>query len=214
MIDWLRKEYESIFEDGSGQMTVSTGRVHMYLGTRTLDYTVRSQVNISMFNYINEIINAFDKAEPKGGGTKSSAAPDNLFKVDKDREKLPPDKAVEFHNLVAKTLYATKCARPNTCTAIAFLTTRVQAPDKDNWNKLVQLMKYLRGTGTLPLILSANGTGILKWWVDAAFAVHPNMQGPSGGGLALGRGFHIMSSTKQKLNTQSSMEAIGNHGCQ
>jgi hypothetical protein len=36
-------------------------------------------------------------------------------------------------------------------------------------------MKYLRGMHTLPLILSANGTGILKWWVDAAFAVHPNM---------------------------------------
>jgi hypothetical protein len=45
----------------------------------------------------------------------------------------------------------------------------------DNWNKLTHLMKYLRGTHTLPLILSANRTGILKWWVDAAFTVHPNM---------------------------------------
>jgi hypothetical protein len=69
-------------------MTVSRGRVHKYLGM-TLDYTICSQVNISMFNYIDAIINAFDKAEPKGGGTKSSAAPDNLFKVNKDREKLP-----------------------------------------------------------------------------------------------------------------------------
>jgi hypothetical protein len=67
-----------------------------------------------MFNYINETIDAFDKAEPKGGGTKSSAAPDDLFKVDEDCERLPPEKAVEFHNLVAKTLYATKQARPDT----------------------------------------------------------------------------------------------------
>jgi hypothetical protein len=28
MIDWLCQEYESIFEDGSGEMTVSRGRVH------------------------------------------------------------------------------------------------------------------------------------------------------------------------------------------
>jgi hypothetical protein len=28
MIDWLRQEYESIFEDESGQMTVRRGRVH------------------------------------------------------------------------------------------------------------------------------------------------------------------------------------------
>jgi hypothetical protein len=43
--------------------------------------------------------------------------------------------------------------------------------------------------------------------VDAAFAVHPNKQGPSGGGLSLGRGFPIMSSTKQKLDTRSSTES-------
>jgi len=35
----------------------------------------------------------------------------------------------------------------------------------------------------MPLILSANGSGILKWWVDASFVVHPNMRGHSGGGL-------------------------------
>jgi hypothetical protein len=68
------------------------------------------------------------------------------------------------------------------------------------------LMKYLRGTHMLLLILSAPGNGILKWWVDAAFAVHPNMQGHSGEGLSLERGFPIVSSTKQKLNTQSSRE--------
>jgi hypothetical protein len=206
MIDWLRQEYESIFENGSGQMTVSRGRVYKYLGM-TLDYTVCSRVNILMFDYVDEIINAFDKAEPRGGGTKSSAAPDNLFKVNKDCEKLPPDKAVEFHNLVAMTLYATKQARSDTCTATAFLTTQVQASDKDDWIKLVHLMKYLRGTRTLPLILSAIRTGILKWWVDAAFAVHPNMRGHSRGSLSLGRGYPIVSSTKQKLNTQSSTES-------
>jgi hypothetical protein len=57
---------------------------------------------------------------------------------------------------------------------------------------------------TLTLILTANGTSILKWWVDAAFAVHPNMQGHSGGGLSLGRGFPIMSSTKQKATQHAS----------
>jgi hypothetical protein len=95
MVDWLRQEYESIFEDGSGEMTVSRGRVHKYLGM-TLDYTVCGRVSILMFEYIDKIINAFDKAEPKGGSTKSSAAPDDLFKVAEDHEKLPPEKAMSF----------------------------------------------------------------------------------------------------------------------
>ena len=32
MIKWLRLEYESIFEDGSGKMTVIRGKVQKYLG--------------------------------------------------------------------------------------------------------------------------------------------------------------------------------------
>jgi hypothetical protein len=64
-------------------MTVSRGKIHKYLGM-TLDYTVRGHVKISMFENMDEILAAFDKAEPKGGGTKSSAAPLDLFKLDED----------------------------------------------------------------------------------------------------------------------------------
>jgi hypothetical protein len=113
---------------------------------------------------------------------------------------------MELHNLVAKTLYATKRARTDTCTEIAFLKTRVREPDKDDWTKLVHLMRYIRGTRTMPLLLSANRSDILKWWVDSSFTVHPNMRGRSGGRLSLGCVFPIASSTKQKLNTRSSTE--------
>jgi hypothetical protein len=179
MIDYLRQEYEIIFEDGSGAMTVSRGKIHKYLGM-TLEYNIHGQVKITMFNNVDEILTGFHKAEPKGGGTKTSAAPGSLFKVDENCEKLKQDKAVEFHNLVAKTLYSTKQARRDTCTAIAFLTTRVRAPDKEDWNKFVHLMRYIICTRTITQILSANGSGILKWWVDTSFAVHPNMCGHSG----------------------------------
>jgi len=205
MIVWLRDNYESIFEDGSGEMKVSRGKVHKFLGM-TLDFTKPGEVVVTMFDYIEELLDAFNKAEPKMKGTKSSAAPNDLFKVDEDCEKLKSNEAVIFHNLTAKTLYATKRARPDTSTAVAFLTTRVRDPDKDDWRKLCHLMMYIRGTKKLPLRLSADGSGILKWWVDASFAVHPNMRGHSGGGLSLGRGFPIASSTKQKLNTRSSTE--------
>jgi hypothetical protein len=51
MIAWLKQEYESIFEDGSGKMTVSRGKVHKYLGM-TLDYTTPGQVKITMFGHM------------------------------------------------------------------------------------------------------------------------------------------------------------------
>ena len=68
-------------------------------------------------------------------------------------------------------------------------------------------MEYLRGDRLCPLILSADGSGVLMWYADASFAVHPNMRSHIGGGLTMGRGFPIVSSTKQKLNTRSSTES-------
>ena len=46
--------------------------------------------------------------DPSYSGTKSSAAPENLFKVDEDYENLSTDKAKGLHNLETKTLYTTK----------------------------------------------------------------------------------------------------------
>jgi hypothetical protein len=150
-----------------------------------------------MFNYINEVIDAFTKVSLKKLGTKSSYAPKDLFTVNEDCPKLDGKRAVAFHNIVAKLLWATK----QISTLIALLTTRVQEPDEDDWRKLTHLIEYLIAMKLLPLILSADGTGILEWWVDTSFAVHPNMHGHSGGGLSLGQGFPIITSTKQKLNT-------------
>ena len=64
-------------------MTVSRGKVHKYLGM-TLDYIVRGQVQITMIDFLNKVLTDFNKAEPKGGGTKTSASPENLFKVEGD----------------------------------------------------------------------------------------------------------------------------------
>jgi hypothetical protein len=52
--------------------------------------------------------------------------------------------------------------------------------------------------------------------MDGSFAIRPDMRGGhTGGGLSLGRGFPITSSTKQKLNTQSSTESelVATYNC-
>ena len=62
-------------------MQVNLVKVHKYLDVK-LDYTRVVQVNITMLEYIDEIIDDFDKSDPTGGGTKSSAVSATLFKVD------------------------------------------------------------------------------------------------------------------------------------
>ena len=101
---------------------------------------------------------------------------------------------------MAKTLYATNRARPDTWTVIVFLTAKAWLPDEDDWVKLVHLMRYIRGACKLSLTLRSNRSVILKWHMDALFVVHPNMRVHSGGGLSLGSVFPIIISTEQKPN--------------
>ena len=164
------------------------------------------EVKVTMADYTKECNKIFDKVYPLELVTKSSAAPSNLFEVDEDSKKLSPRTAEAFHSLVAKSLFATKRARPDTGFLISFLTTRVRDSSKQDLKKLFQLFKYLRVTQDIPLILRADGSGILKWYVDASHRVPPNMRGHTGGGLTMGTGFPLSTSTKQKLITRSSTE--------
>ncbi len=167
---------------------------------------------------MKDIVMAWDKASDgieldgfkikyrKSSG-QPTAAPLNLFTVDEDSAKLPEKQKAAFHNVVAKALYVAKQAPPDIAVSIAFLTTPVRCPEVQDWVKLPHLVKYLWSTVDLPLILGVMSGGVLHWYVDAAFAVHPNMRGHSGGAMALGLGFPISSSDKQKLNTCSSTES-------
>jgi hypothetical protein len=60
-IDWLRSEYENVFEDGSGLMKVHHGKTHKYLGM-SLDFSHINKCRITMIDYVDEIVAAYDKA--------------------------------------------------------------------------------------------------------------------------------------------------------
>jgi hypothetical protein len=138
--------------------------------------------------------------------SKMSPAPDNLFVVNEDCKKLSDEAAATFHTIVAKAQYVTKRTRPDISLVIAFWPTRARSPNIDDSMKLCHLMEYLRGDRDRPLILGADNEGMLMWYVNPSFAMHPNMHGHSGGGLTIGRGFPISVCTKQKLNTKSLTE--------
>jgi hypothetical protein len=112
-----------------------------------------------------------------------------------------------FHTVTAQGLFACKRARPDISPAIAYLATRVRAPNQDDWDKLVRMMKYLQQTSKDCLTLKADGTGDLKWYVDASFAVHPDMRSHTGATMTMGAGAITSISRKQGMNSRSSTEA-------
>ena len=90
--------------------------------------------------------------------------------------------------------------------AVAFLTMPVKTPDKDNWGKLKQVLKYLSGTKYLKLKISVEDLGILKWYVVGSHNTHWDCKGHGGAMVTMGKGATSSYSQKVKLNTRSSTE--------
>ena len=85
---------------------------------------------------------------------------------EEDPISLDDKAAVKFHHVVDRLLFLCKRARPDLQTAVAFLCTRVQNTDTDDYKKLSRTLKYLRTTAGLPLILGMDGNNTVVWWVD------------------------------------------------
>ena len=157
-----------------------------------------------MKDIVLDIVNTFpDNRKLVATTTPASTV---LFKT-RPTPAIQSDRATKFHTFVAKLLYLAKRARPDIALAVEFLSTRVQHPDEDDWNKLVRCIKYLNATSQLTLNLSSDSVPISKWWVDASYATHPNCHSHMGSVLSFGKGALSSHSTNQKLVTRSSTEA-------
>jgi hypothetical protein len=184
-------------------LTVTRGDIHDYLGM-TIDYSTDGKVAIRMEDYVENML--VDLPDNMNGLAVTPAA-EHLFKVDSEAELLDTRTSDLFHSTTAKLLFLCKRGRPDIQTPVAFLCTRVIKPDVDDYKKLQRVIRYLRETRTMCLTLEADDLLIIKWWIDASFAVHRDMRSHTGGTLSLGKGSIYSTSTRQKLTTKSSTEA-------
>ena len=69
------------------------------------------------------------------------------------------------------------------------------------------MLEYIHGTRDDVLRLAADDLHVVKWYVDASFAVHPDFKSHTGATMTYGKGAPMTRSRKQKLNTRSSTEA-------
>ena len=83
----------------------------------------------------------------------------------------------------------------------------MREPDTDNFKNMPILMKYTHGTIGLPLILSIDKSGYIKWYVDVAFAVHKDTGSHTGGFMTMGTLVYYVTYRKQKLITKISTES-------
>jgi len=163
-----------------------------------INFSAPGKVQFTMEEYIKGVI---DEAPEDMKGESPTPAPNHLFTVNTESPiMLDSEESKIFHHITAKSLFLCKRARPDIQTAVAFLCTRVKAPDIDDYKKLARVIQYLHHTINMPLMLEADSLKLAKWWVDASCAVHTDMKSHTGGTLSLGKGVIFGTSTCQKIN--------------
>ena len=125
-----------------GEMTVSRGKKHDYLGM-TLDFSEDGKCIVDMEEYLDEILSGLPE---EMNGVTTIPASDHLFKTRNNAPKLSKTRAVLFHCVTAQLLFVAQRGRPDLRTAISFLTKQVgeDTADEDDYKKLARVAEYIQ----------------------------------------------------------------------
>lgn len=200
LINGLKKKYK--------ELKIVTGKVHNYLGM-VLDFTTTDYVSVNQTGMTLDITRdkPLDAVTPHKDGHANSSktpAPPYLFDVTPTSDPLDSAGQKTVHSVGAKILFLGTHSRPDIITANSFHTKRVLTPTDEDARKLKRTLSYLEATASLPLILGCNLPPTVHTFIDASFAVHPNMRSHSGVCTTLGTGMLHCKSTMQKTNATSS----------
>ena len=120
---------------------------------------------------------------------------------------LTKEKYVAFQHTVDQLLFMSERGRIDIQTYVAFLTTRVNIPDKDDWGKMKILLKCLKGKIHMKLMLPVYSMYMVIWWVVPSYNNHKYCKGHTKSMIYLRKGAVVSDSIKQKLNVRGSTES-------
>jgi hypothetical protein len=162
-----------------------------------MEFNEDGTLNPSMIPYLKGVIAEFSELIKRKAAT---PAREHLFTVRDEKEARPLEekRALAFHHTMAQLLFMATRKRHDIHMAVAFLTTRVKTPDKDNWGKLKRVLKYLNGTKYLRLKISIEDLEILKWYMDESHNTHWDCAGHGGAMFTMGKGATRSYSQKSK----------------
>ena len=121
-IAWVDRKYG---DDEIGRVTATRGATHPHSGM-TLDYSKDGEVKVDMKDYVKDMIEVFEEEHQLTEREVFSSSNHHLFDVDKESSSLDSEKAEKFHSMIAKALFVSKRARPDTLLTASVLCTRVK----------------------------------------------------------------------------------------
>lgn len=182
------------------------GKISNYLGINIIQDCDKGVIKINQTLYLKSILKNYGMED-----CKSIATPmDPNFKLEIDKNQIV-DKHLETkcRKLIGSLMYAMLGSRPDLCLSISYLSRFQSYPSPELWNGLKRVLRYIKGTLDMNLILKVNSDCLpVVGFVDADWAGDVNdRKSTSGFVFKVFDSPVIWCSRKQSIVSLSSTEA-------
>ena len=193
----MRERFDSLTEETSEGFT--------YLGM-FVRINKKGNYEVDMEDYIKKAV-VSHLGDGKAVRATGVPAQKDLFEVEEGGLLLSDTARKKFHSTTARILYLTNHTRPALKVACQFLCTRVQSPTEGDKKKLRKLLMYLWTKKKKKMMFKGENNNHLRFYVDGAFACHPDGKSHTGLVVQYGENVVMCQSKKQKICTKDSTEA-------
>ena len=205
VVDGIINKIEGYFPG----LAIEKGKSLNFLGME-IEFLCNGKLKLGTVQYLKDMIEELEEILKEYGELLDRTYPHPaakwLFTIKPDAKALDEAKADVYRSFVAKLICVEKRSRPDIEPTVSFLSTRVKEPTKDDWHKFKRLMCWIKQTVEDVRIIGADNLLEMIVMIDSAHAVHDNMRGHTGGITSFGTGVVDQKSSKQKMNTRSSIE--------
>jgi hypothetical protein len=136
---------------------------------------------------------------------------DSLFEVEDlegENSTLSSVQAKKFLSVVMSLMYIARLTRPDILLPVTFLASRSHYATNNDWNKMIRVLRYLRGTPKMGITINCSDLQLVCH-CDASYGVHADGRSHTGFVVYMGEhGSYVHAkSNKQKTGSTSSTDA-------
>lgn len=182
------------------------GEAKRFLGI-DLHYLDDGSIGLSQQSYVEEILERFGMENSRPVKTPLVGG-EHLPPIPPDASAADPADKLMYQRIVGSLMYAMVATRPDLAFAVSSVGQFASNPQKDHWNAINHILRYLRGSAEYALVYSEEGTLAFEGYSDADWGGNrPDRRSTSGNVFTLGNTAISWTSTRQKSVALSSTEA-------
>ena len=137
------------------------------------------KVHVIQSLHVKDFVESFPEKLEESGNAKTPA-PAKLFEKG-GGGLMSEDRREVFHSMVMEGIFIAKRSRPDILLATTVLSGRVSGTTKSDWKLLMHLVRYVKATQDLHLVIDMRDFRSPQWYIDTAYGGHADFRSHSGG---------------------------------